>query len=283
MPGSWLLLRLLHRRNAKKLAFVDSFLDDIIAARRRTGHETDDLLGIMLNARHADSGATLADLNIRYQILTFLVAGHETTSGALSFTLYYLARHPETLRRAQKETDEILGPDRNAEPTYDQVARFRYIRRCLDEALRLWPTAPGFGRGPRETTAIGGRWPMRPEDWAIVLLPLVHRDPAAWGDDAAEFDPDRFLPERSQGRNPHAYKPFGTGQRACIGRQFALHEAVLVLARLLHRYDVLGDPAYQLRVTERLTLMPEGFELTLNPRAPAVTAPGCTPSEAARR
>jgi unspecific monooxygenase len=280
MPGSRLLLRLLHRRNAKKLAFVDSFLDDIIAARRRTRHDPDDLLGIMLNTRHADSGATLADLNIRYQILTFLVAGHETTSGALSFTLYYLARYPEMLRRAQEETDEILGRDRNAKPTYDQVARFRYIRRCLDEALRLWPTAPGFGRGPREATTIGDRWAMRPEDWAIVNLPLVHRDPTAWGEDAAEFDPDRFLPERSQGRNPHAYKPFGTGQRACIGRQFALHEAVLVLVRLLHRYNLVADPTYQLRVSERLTVMPEGFELTLSPRTPAVTVAG--PREAAR-
>ncbi|HXO53037.1 MAG TPA: cytochrome P450, partial [Mycobacterium sp.] len=257
--------------------------DDIIAARRHSGPDTDDdLLGIMLSNRHPDSGEGLADLNIRYQILTFLVAGHETTSGALSFTLYYLTRHPNALRRAQEETDAILGPDRDAEPTYDQVARFRHIRRCLDEALRLWPTAPGFGRGPRETTTIGDRWPMRPGDWAIVLLPLVHRDPAVWGEDAAQFDPDRFLPERSEGRNPHAYKPFGTGQRACIGRQFALHEAVLVLARLLHRYDVVGDPAYQLRVSERLTLMPEGFELTLRPRTPAITASGRTPHEAVR-
>jgi unspecific monooxygenase len=114
------------------------------------------------------------------------------------------------------------------------------------------------------------------------MLPLLHRDPAVWGDNAAEFDPDRFLPERSQGRNPHAYKPFGTGQRACIGRQFALHEAVLVLARMLHRYDLVGDPAYQLRVSERLTLMPEGFELTLNPRTPSATASGATTREAAR-
>jgi unspecific monooxygenase len=280
MPGSWLLQRLLRRRIAKKLAFVESFLDDIIAARRRGGHDADDLLGIMLSNADPDSGERLADLNIRYQILTFLVAGHETTSGALSFTLYYLARNRDALRRAQEETDEILGPDRNAEPTYDQVARFRYIRRCLDEALRLWPTAPGFGRGPREATTIGDRWPMRPEDWAIVNLALVHRDPTAWGEDAAEFDPDRFLPERSQGRNPHAYKPFGTGQRACIGRQFALHEAVLVLVRLLHRYNLVADPTYQLRVSERLTLMPEGFELTLSPRTPAVTVPG--PREAVR-
>lgn len=281
MPGSWLLQRLLRRRNAEKLEFVESFLDDIIAARRRSNPEIgddSDLLGIMLNTRHPESGEYLRDLNIRYQILTFLVAGHETTSGALSFTLYYLSRHPDMLRRAQEETDAILGADPDAEPTYDQVARFRHIRRCFDEALRLWPTAPGFGRGPRETTTIGDRWPMRPDDWAIVLLPLVHRDPAAWGDDAAEFDPDRFLPRHARGRHPHPYKPFGTGQRACIGRQFALHEAVLVLARLLHRYNLIGDPAYQLRVSERLTLMPEDFELTLNPRTPT----GHTPCKAMR-
>jgi unspecific monooxygenase len=283
MPGSLLLQRLLRRRNAKKLAFVESFVDGIIAARRRSGRDTDDdLLGIMLSNTHPDSGESLADLNIRYQILTFLVAGHETTSGALSFTLYYLARHPEALRRAQEETDAILGPYRDAEPTYDQVARFRHIRRCLDEALRLWPTAPGFGRGPRETTTIGDRWTMRPEDWAIVLLPLVHRDPAAWGEDAAEFDPDRFLPERSQGRNPHAYKPFGTGQRSCIGRQFALHEAVLVLAQLLHHYDLAADPQYQLRVSERLTLMPEGFELALSRRTSTVIPSGRASREAVR-
>jgi unspecific monooxygenase len=272
MPGSSLLLGLLRRRNAKKLAYVESFIDDIITARRSGADTNADLLGIMLSNAHPDTGERLSDLNIRYQILTFLVAGHETTSGALSFTLYYLARNPEALRRAREEADAILGPDRDAEPEYDQVARFRHIRRCLDEALRLWPTAPGFGRGPLETTTIGDRWPMRPEDWAIVLLPLVHRDPATWGEDAAEFDPDRFLPGRLEGRNPHAYRPFGTGHRACIGRQFALHEAVLVLARLVHRYDLVGDPAYSLRVSERLTLMPEGFELTLSQRTPAMTA-----------
>lgn len=283
MPGSRLLRRELRRRNATKLAFVQSFVDDIITARRRGGQEiADDLLGIMLSNSHPEGGQSLSDLNIRYQVLTFLVAGHETTSGALSFTLYYLARHPEVLQRAQRETDAVLGLDRDAEPTYEQVARFRHIRRCLDEALRLWPTAPGFGRGPRGATTIGGRWRMRPGDWGLVMLPLVHRDPGVWGDDAAEFDPDRFLPRRSQGRNPHTYKPFGTGQRACIGRQFALHEAVLVLARLVHRYDLVADPAYQLRVSERLTLIPEGFELTLNPRTPAVIACGPAPREAAR-
>jgi cytochrome P450 len=89
-----------------------------------------------------------------------------------------------------------------------------------------------------------------------------------WDDDADEFDPDRFAPDSSRGRLAHSYKPFGTGERSCIGRQFALHEAVLVLARMLHRYELTADPAYELRITERLTLMPEGFELTLTPRTP---------------
>ncbi|MGZ4498118.1 MAG: cytochrome P450, partial [Nocardioides sp.] len=226
----------------------------------------DDLLSIMLEQAHPETGERLSDRAIRHQILTFLVAGHETTSGALSFALHYLARDPAVLAAAQAETDAILGPDPDAEPTFEQVAKFRYVRRVLDEALRLWPTAPGFARTPRSQPQQVGGYTMRPGDWAIVLLPMVHRDPAVWGEDADAFDPDRFLPERSRGRMPHSYKPFGTGERACIGRQFALHEAVLVLARLLHRFDLAGDPAYQLRVTERLTMMPVGLELSLRPR-----------------
>jgi unspecific monooxygenase len=261
MPGASVLARRVRARNQHHQDYVDSMLDGIIAERRASGENDDrDLLGIML-------GSELDDLNIRYQILTFLVAGHETTSGALSFALYYLSRNPEVLARAQAETDAVLGLDRDAEPTYEQVAKLRYVRRVLDEALRLWPTAPAFTRSPRETTVLSTGHTMRPEDWAIVVLPMVHRDPAVWGDDADEFDPNR-----SRSRAPHAYKPFGTGMRSCIGRQFALHEAVLVLARLLHRYDLTGDPDYALRISERLTLMPEGFELKLRHRTPGGTS-----------
>ena len=272
MPGSGLLARRLDRRNAQHQSYVDLLIDDIIAARRRDDDLDDrDLLGIMLSTAHPDSGQRLEDRNIRYQVLTFLVAGHETTSGALSFALYYLSRNPGVLAQAQAETDAILGTDLGAEPTFEQVSKFRHIRRVLDEALRLWPTAPAFTRSPNADTVIGGRHLMRTQDWATVLIPLIHRDPSVWGEDAEEFRPDRFLPENSRGRAPHSYKPFGTGERACIGRQFALHEAVLVLARLLHRYDISGDPDYQLAISERLTLMPKGFEITLVRRTPPST------------
>jgi unspecific monooxygenase len=234
----------------------------------------------MLSTAHPDSGQHLTDRNIRYQVLTFLVAGHETTSGALSFALYYLSRNPGALAEAQAETDAILGSGPDAEPAFEQVAKFRQIRRVLDEALRLWPTAPAFTRSPHADTVIGDGLRMRTRDWATVVIPLIHRDPSVWGEDAGEFRPDRFLPESSRGRPPHAYKPFGTGERACIGRQFALHEAVLVLARLLHRYTITGDPEYELTVGERLTLMPRGFEITLARRTPPASSPADRSSQA---
>lgn len=267
MPGARMMRRKLDRKNAPQQAYLDNMLDDLITERRQSGVDERDLLGLMLGSKHPDTGQMLDNVNIRHQILTFLVAGHETTSGALSFALYYLSQNSAMLAAARQETEQILGADPDAVPEYRQVAKFRYLRRVLDETLRLWPTAPGFGRSPRETTTLANGVRMRPEDWAIVLLPMVHRDPQVWGSDANTFDPDRFLSENSRGRPPHTYKPFGTGERSCIGRQFAIHEAILVLARIVHRYDIEADPAYQLSVSERLTLQPERFTLKLQRRA----------------
>lgn len=273
MPGARLMSKRIDKRNAHHQAYIDDLLDGIIAHRRAGAADDDsDLLGMMLNTPHPTTGARLDDVNIRHQILTFLVAGHETTSGALSFALYYLSRDRALLARAHEEVDRILGPDRDVEPSFEQIAKFRFLRRVLDEGLRLWPTAPAYARSPREVTTLSTGQVMRPEDWALVLLPLVHRDKSVWGEDADQFDPDRFAPERARGRRPHSYKPFGTGERSCIGRQFALHEAILVLARMLHRYDLEPDLDYELAVTERLTLMPVGFELALRPRTPAADA-----------
>jgi cytochrome P450 len=164
------------------------------------------------------------------------------------------------LARAQAEVDELWGETGDPEPSFGDIAKLRYVRAALDEALRLWPTAPAYLRAARADTVLGGRYRMDQGDWAMVFLPLLHRDPSVWPD-PDRFDPDRFAPGRARGRAPHAYKPFGTGQRACIGRQFALHEAVLALALLLHRYDLSAPDDYELRIAESLTLKPEGFEL----------------------
>lgn len=270
MPGAKMFANRLRSKNASHQEYIDGMLDGIIADRRAADDLDDrDLLGLMLGTGHPETGERLDDLNIRHQILTFLVAGHETTSGALSFATYYLSRDPDVLAQAQAETDAILGADPDVEPTFEQVPKLRYLRRVLDESLRLWPTAPAFTRSPREALSLSTGQHMRPEDWAIILLPMVHRDPEVWGDDAHLFDPDRFTPERSRGRAPHVYKPFGTGERSCIGRQFALHEATLVLGLLLRRYELRPEPDYRLRVAERLTLMPEGLRLHLDSRVSA--------------
>ncbi|GAA3130782.1 cytochrome P450 [Streptomyces rectiviolaceus] len=263
-----LLLRGATRRNAADMAYLNRTVDDVVAARRASSGPGDgDLLDRMLEVAHPDTGERLSAENIRRQVITFLVAGHETTSGALSFALHFLSRSPEVLARAQAEVDEVWGDAE--EPAYEQVAKLRYLRRVLDESLRLWPTAPGFSRQARQDTTIGGVHPVREGAWALVLATLLHRDPAAWGERPEEFDPDRFAPAAVRARPAHVFKPFGTGARACIGRQFALHEATLVLGLLLRRYDLHADPGYRLRVAERLTLMPEGLTLHLTRRAKA--------------
>ncbi|MCS0605497.1 cytochrome P450 [Streptomyces sp. LP11] len=274
-PLAPLLLRSATRRNAADMAYLNRTVDDLVAARQRSGPGEGDLLDRMLDTAHPETGERLSAENVRKQVITFLAAGHETTSGALSFALYYLARHPEVAARARAEVDRVWGDA--ARPGYDQVARLRYLRRVLDESLRLWPTAPAFAREARRDTVLAGDHPMRRGAWALVLTPLLHREPAVWGEDAERFDPDRFDAKAVRSRPPHTFKPFGTGARACIGRQFALHEATLVLGLLLRRYDLRAGPAYRLRVTERLTVMPDGLRLGLERRsAPTPGGPGRT-------
>ncbi|MFF5159459.1 cytochrome P450 [Streptomyces sp. NPDC000348] len=258
-PLAPLLLRRASRRNTADIARLDRIVDEVVRSRRAEGGGDGDLLDRMLETAHPRTGERLSPENVRRQVITFLVAGHETTSGALSFALHHLSRHPGVAARARAEVDRVWGDA--AAPGYEQVARLRYVRRVLDESLRLWPTAPAFAREARKDTVLGGEHPMRRGAWTLVLTPMLHRDPGVWGADAERFDPDRFDAPAVRARPPHVFKPFGTGARACIGRQFALHEAVLVLGLLLRRYELRPDPAYRLRVTERLTLMPEGLRL----------------------
>ncbi|CAL9284235.1 bifunctional cytochrome P450/NADPH--P450 reductase [Streptomyces sp. SudanB182_2057] len=269
------------RADADYLARV---VDDVIAARTGTDQSgAEDLLGLMLSAPHPADGTTLDPANIRNQVITFLIAGHETTSGAMSFALYYLAKHPAVLRLVQREADALWGSAPDPEPTYDDIGRLTYTRQVLNEALRLWPTAAAFSRHAREDTLLGGRIPLRAGQAVTVLAPMLHRQ-AVWGDNPELFDPERFTPEAEAARPVHAYKPFGTGERACIGRQFALHEATMLLALLVHRYRLHDHTGYRLTVKETLTLKPEGFTLTLTPRTAADRAhaplPGTAPAPA---
>ncbi|WP_223068219.1 bifunctional cytochrome P450/NADPH--P450 reductase [Paenibacillus caui] len=255
-----------------------SLVDHLIAERKKRGHGgEDDLLSHMLSGKDPETGEGLDDENIRYQIITFLIAGHETTSGLLSFAIYFLLKNPDTLRKAQEEADRVL---KDMVPTYGQVRNLKYIRMVLNESLRLWPTAPAFSLYAKEDTILGGEYPLKKGDSVNVLIPKLHRDKEAWGDDAESFRPERF---EDLSRIPHhAYKPFGNGQRACIGQQFALQEATLVLGMVLKHFDLIDYADYRLKVKETLTLKPENFTIRVRPRGgqPAVAVPGFVPEEA---
>ncbi|MEU9445130.1 cytochrome P450 [Streptomyces sp. NPDC048304] len=262
------------RADADYLAAV---VDEVIASRTGTDQSgAEDLLGLMLSAPHPADGTTLDAANIRNQVITFLIAGHETTSGAMSFALYYLAKHPAVLRLVQREADALWGEAADPEPSYDDIGRLTYTRQVLNEALRLWPTAAAFSRHAHEDTLLGGRIPLAAGQAVTVLTPMLHRQPV-WGDNPELFDPERFTAEAEAARPVHAFKPFGTGERACIGRQFALHEATMLLAMLVHRYRLHDHADYRLTVKETLTLKPEGFTLTLTPRTPADRVPAPLP------
>jgi cytochrome P450/NADPH-cytochrome P450 reductase len=246
--------------------FMQALVGQLIEERRAQGPagETRDLLGRMLHGVDPTGGEGLPDENIRAQCITFLVAGHETTSGLLSFAMYYLLNNPDVVARARAEVDEVLGGTRL--PSYEQVHRLRYVTQVLNESLRLWPTAPGFNRTPLADTVVGGRYAIPAGTAMTVLSPMLHRDPGVWGPDAERFDPEHVAPERLAALTPNAFKPFGTGQRACIGRQFALQEAALVLGMLLQRFEFIDHAHYQLKIKTTLTLKADDLRIQVRPR-----------------
>lgn len=248
---------------------LKTIVDSVIAERKAGGGATDakDLLSLMLTGADPATGEKLSDENIRYQIITFLIAGHETTSGLLSFTLQYLIKHPAVLKRAYAEVDEVFGADLDSLPTLAQVGRLPYIRQVLNEALRLYPTAPAFTVMPLEDTTLAGGYRLKKGQPILVLIGGLHRDEKAWGDNPELFDPDRFSPEVAALRLPNAFKPFGNGQRACIGSQFALQESVLALGMALQRFKFIDHTNYQLKVKETLTLKPDDFRIRLKKRS----------------
>jgi cytochrome P450/NADPH-cytochrome P450 reductase len=248
------------RRYEENIRLMHEVADRLIAERRRDPQASkDDLLARMLSARDPVTGEGLSDENVRFQMVTFLIAGHETTSGLLSFALYLLLANPETLRAARAVVDEVLGDE---VPTLEHLPRLRYVEQVLMETLRLWPTAPAFGLRAYENTTLAARYAITREDTLMVLVPMLHRDPRVWGADVEAFRPERFERDAEAKLPPNAWKPFGNGQRACIGRPFAMQEALLVLSMILRRFDlVFDDPSYELKVKETLTLKPDGFRV----------------------
>jgi cytochrome P450/NADPH-cytochrome P450 reductase len=267
MENLWMQKR--RRDLAGDVAFMNKMVDGIVAERRRNAAaaaDKKDMLGSMMTGIDRASGEQLDDVNIRYQINTFLIAGHETTSGLLSATLYALLKHPDVLKKAHEEVDRVLGPDIEARPTYQQVTQLSYITQILKESLRLWPPAPAYGISPLKDETIGGKYKLKKNTFITVLVLALHRDPGVWGSNPDVFDPENFSREAEARRPVNAWKPFGNGQRACIGRGFAMHEAALAIGMILQRFKLVDHNRYQMQLKETLTIKPDGFKIKVRPR-----------------
>ncbi|MFF3656310.1 bifunctional cytochrome P450/NADPH--P450 reductase [Streptomyces olivochromogenes] len=252
------------KRYRENIRQMQELVESVIKERRQgEGGGGEDLLGLMLEATDPDTGKLLADDNVRDQVLTFLIAGHETTSGLLSFATYSLMRNPHVLAQAYAEVDRLLPGD--TVPDYDTIMKLDVIPRILDETLRLWAPIPAFGKAPLEDTVIGGRYQLKKGTRVNILEGPLHTHPKAW-ERPEEFDIDRWLPENRAQQHPHAYKPFGNGLRACIGRQFALTEARLALALVLQKLKFSDTGDYKMDVKEALTRKPSDFQLVVRRR-----------------
>ncbi|HNN96663.1 MAG TPA: cytochrome P450, partial [Pseudomonadota bacterium] len=247
---------------------VDRIIQDRRDALERGDAVPNDILQTMLTARDRTSGKRLDDANIRNQLITFLIAGHETTSGLLSYALYYLSQNSQVEARLCEEIDRVLGRDFSYRPSFADIERLDYVGRVLKETLRLCPTAPGFNKTVMRDTVVIGKYAVSKGHRIVTVLSALHRHPRYWGSDAERFDPDRFLPEAVAARHPDAYHPFGIGMRSCIGFQFALIEARLVLAMLYQRFQPrTQDPHYTLAHVQTLTIKPKDLHMVLVPRA----------------
>src|ERR1700754_2181340 len=270
LENLWMQKR--RRDMVAEVGFMNKMVDEIIAERRRSTDATEakkDMLGAMMTGVDRATGTQLDDINIRYQINTFLIAGHETTSGMLSCTIYALLKHPEVLKKAYEEVDRVLGPDVDARPTYQQVTQLTYITQCLREALRLCPPAPAYGIAPLNDETIGGKYKLKKNTFITVLAMALHRDPSVWGPNPDVFDPENFNAEAEAKRPINAWKPFGNGQRACIGRGFAMHEAALAIGMILQRFKLIDAHRYHMHLKETLTIKPDGFKIKVRPRTDA--------------
>ena len=227
---------LLTDHTARNLAFAYKFrqlgklIMDDVARRRRDGVRRNDIVSLLLDARDRQSGEPMSDRELLDEIMTLIVAGHETTASSLNWFWYLLTQSPDVEARIHAEVDAADG---RACPSYDALARFPYVRRALDETLRLYP--PGWLLTRRSIAARTHRrlCAARGHRRADLALPRAAAS-APTGSDPDAFDPDRFLPDAAAARNRFVYLPFGLGPRACIGEHLAIiemHAHAIMLAR----------------------------------------------------
>lgn len=235
-------------RSAQEFGAV---VDRIIAQRKQHFKDGGDLLSSMILARDEKTGAAMDDAQLRTQVLTLLLAGYETTASALTWTWYLLSQNPAALGRLRTEVREVL---KGRAPRFSDLEHLPYTGMVLDESLRLFPPAWTLGRRAIGEDEIDG-YHIPANTVIAICIYTLQRHPGFW-DRPDVFDPERFSPKNLEGRHKFAYIPFGAGPRRCIGNNFGLMEAALVMACILQRFELHLMPGVDIQARALFVLRP---------------------------
>ena len=240
------------RRFQKAKERLDATIYRIIEERRLSDQDRGDLLSMLLAARDEEGdGGQMTDLQVRDEVMTLFLAGHETTANAMTWTWYLLSQHPDVEAKLHAELDAVLE---GRPPTVEDVPRLRYTEMVLAESMRLYPPAWAIGRLALKDQDIGG---YTISAKALVLLSpyVTHRD-ARYFPDPVRFDPERWTPEARESRPQFAYYPFGGGPRRCIGEGFAWMEGILLISALARNWRMRLVPGHKVETMPVITLRP---------------------------
>jgi cytochrome P450 len=248
-----------NRRLREALATLDEvvyrFIDErrALVSRTEDGYDpTGDLLSMLINVRYEDTGEGMSDQQLRDEVMTMFLAGHETTANTLTWVWYLLSQHPEIEARLHAELDDVLG---GRAPTFADLDTLAYTRMVIEETLRMYPAVWMTGRQSIEEDVIGG-YTIPADSMLMLSFYFMHHDPTYW-DEPEVFRPERFSEGGAQDRPRWAYLPFGGGPRVCIGQHFALMEAQLVLALIAQRYAPRLVPGQPIDLRLMGTLQPK--------------------------
>jgi cytochrome P450 len=229
---------------------LDGVVRGLIADRREETTDAPDLLNRFMTAIDPETGAQMDDGQLRDEVMTMFLAGHETTANALTWTLHLLSLHPEIQQAVRDEVQEVADA---SDPT--ELRALGLTMRVLQESMRLYPPAWAVTRRSKAPDKLG-EWDIEPDVFVIVSPYIVGRHPDVWPD-PDRFDPDRFLPENTAERHRFAYFPFGGGPRLCIGRDFAINEALIALVILVGRFEFKPVDS-EVEEVAKITLRPKG-------------------------
>lgn len=248
-------------RFARAKRRLDAIVHEIIERRRADDQPRDDVLGMLMSAVDEDGQGGMTDQQLRDEVMTLFMAGHETIANAMSWAFLLLHQHPEVAQRVRAEVRAVLG---GRAPGFEDLPRLPYAGQVLDEVLRLYPPAWIVERQAVVADRLGP-WDI-PAGTIVAVSPWVmHHHPGLW-EDPERFSPERFSPERVEGRPKHAYLPFGAGPRVCIGNNFALMESKIILTMVLPRFSVEVSDPDAVQLDPRVTLRPrDGMPGRLRP------------------